>query len=131
MREKQYRYITIWEEEVYPNIIFGKYAPNLHIDLEIAKELVDNRLEFTSGKACYVLIDSTNLKAPTKEARDYMSTPEGGLKGILGGAFIAGNIVTTVVFNFFLEVSKPAVPAKFFTTKESALEWLCELNNKE
>jgi hypothetical protein len=56
-----------------------------------------------------------------------MNSPEGGLKGILGGAFLSNSVVSNVVINLFLKISKPSVPAKFFTKKEDALNWLKEL----
>lgn len=128
--KKTYRYITVWTEESYPEIIFGVYAPRLEIDLTIAKELIDNRVEFSNGKAMYTLIDFTNVKSVTKEARDYMNTPEGGLKGLLGGAFLSNNVVATLFINLFLKVSHPVIPAKFFTDRTEALNWLLKIKNE-
>ena len=124
MRKVDYRYITVYTEEQSPDMIFGVYAPRLEIDLDKAKELIDNRLSFTDGKPAYALIDFTNVKSVTKEARDYMNSPEGGLKGILGGAFLSNNVVATLFINLYLKVNKPPVPAKFFTNREEALRWL-------
>ena len=128
--KKTYRYITVWTEESYPEIIFGIYAPRLEIDLEIAKELIANRVEFSEGKPMYTLIDFTNVKSVTKEARDYMNKKEGGLKGLLGGAFLSNNVVATLFINLFLKVSHPAIPAKFFTDRNEALNWLLKIKNE-
>jgi hypothetical protein len=73
------------------------------------------------------LIDFSNLKSATKEARDYMNDPEGGLKGLVGGAFLSNSIVATVFINLYLKINKPVIPAKFFTKKAEALNWLNEL----
>ena len=124
MRKVDYRYITVYSEESAPDMIFGVYAPKLEIDLAIAQELIENRLSFMDGKPAYALIDFTNVKSVTKEARDYMNKPEGGLRGILAGAFLSNNVVATMFINLYLKVSKPPVPARFFTNREEALKWL-------
>src|SRR5580765_8450990 len=112
MIEKKYKHITIWADDSYPDTIFGIYSPKLEIDIRIAKELVDNRLDFTQGKPVYTLIDFTNVKSVTKEARDYMNSPEGGLRGLIGGAFLSNNVVATLFVNLYLKVNNPTIPAK-------------------
>ena len=120
---KEYRTTTFWTEES-GNIVFFKYAPKLEIDIEVAREIVQSRLHYTRGKSVYTLIDFSNVKSVTKEARDYMNSPDGGLKGILGGAFLSNSVVATLFINLYLKVSNPSVPAKFFTSERDALQWL-------
>ena len=127
MSEKKYKYITIWADDSHPDTIFGIYSPKLEIDIQIAKELVDNRLDFTQGKPVYTLIDFTNVKSVTKEARDYMNSPEGGLRGLLGGAFLSNNVVATLFVNLYLKVNNPTIPAKMFTNKVEAIKWLSKI----
>jgi hypothetical protein len=124
MRKQDYRYISVYCHDEMPDIVFGSYAPHLTIDLAIARELIENRLSFSEGEPVYTLIDFTNVKSVTKEARDYMNSAEGGLKGILGGAFLSNNVMATLCINLFLKISKPTVPAKFFTNRDEALKWL-------
>ena len=124
MRKVDYRYISVHAEEHSPDIIVAVYTPKLEIDLAIAQELIENRLTFSEGKSVYTLIDFTNVKSVTKEARDYMNSPEGGLKGIMAGAFLSNNVVATLFINLFLKISNPPVPAKFFTNREEAMKWL-------
>lgn len=119
---KEYQHITF--SKIESDIIFFKYAPRIEIDINKARELVNNRLEYTEGASVYVLIDFTNVKSVTKEARDFMNSAEGGLKGVLGGAFLSNNVVATLFVNLYLKVSSPAIPAKFFTSKNDALLWL-------
>jgi hypothetical protein len=125
-QHKQFKYTSFWKERE-ENILFWDYSPQIEIDISIAKELVKNRLEYCEGKSMYTLIDFTNVQSVTKEAKDYMNSPEGGLKGILGGAFLSNNIVSNVFINLYLKINKPAVPAKFFTKEEEALAWLINL----
>ncbi|HXU25854.1 MAG TPA: hypothetical protein VN698_01375 [Bacteroidia bacterium] len=126
MKKQEYRYTTLWTE-ADDEIVFASYAPNLEIDIDVARELVQNRMSFCENKPHYILIDFTNTKSVTKEARDYMNSPEGGLKRILGGAFLSNSIVSNMLINLYLKINKPSVPAKFFTKKEEALIWLISL----
>jgi hypothetical protein len=128
VNKKEYEYITIWTEEEN-DILISTYQPGLSVDLDIAMELVKCRLDYSQGKPMYLLIDFTNVKSVTKEARDYMNSPEGGLKGIIGGAFLSNNVVATVFINLYFRINKPTVPAKFFNNKEEAIIWLKKLKN--
>ncbi len=129
MKRVDYKYISIYTDDRYPDVVFGTYAPQLEIDLPIAKELIANRLAFLEGKQAYTLIDFTNVKSVTREARDYMNSPEGGLKGLLGGAFLSNNVVATLFINLYLRVNQPVIPARFFNSKADALEWLSKIRS--
>jgi hypothetical protein len=66
---KEYKHTSFWKE-TDDNVVFWNYSPNIEIDISIAEELVKNRLEYCKGKPTYTVIDSTNIKSSTKEARD-------------------------------------------------------------
>ena len=125
---KEYRTTSFWTAES-DDIVYFKYAPKLEIDISVAKEIVASRLNYTNGKSVYTLIDFSNVKSVTKEARDYMNSPEGGLKGILGGAFLSTSVVSTLFVNLYLKISNPSVPAKFFTSEKDAMWWLRKIRN--
>lgn len=125
---KEYRTTAFWTAES-EDIVFFKYAPKLEINIEVAKEIVESRLNYTNGKPVYTLIDFSNVKSVTKEARDYMNSPEGGLKGILGGAFLSTSVVATLFVNLYLKISNPSVPAKFFTSEKDAMWWLKKIRS--
>jgi hypothetical protein len=114
-------YVSMWIEE---GVLFSDYKKKLIIDLDTAKKIVQDRLDFTEGKSYPIVIDFSNLKSADKAARDYMNDPQGGLKGILAGAFLSNNAVATLFINLYLRINKPSVPAKFFTDRREALEWL-------
>jgi len=119
---KEYPTIFFWKETEEEDILFFKYAPKLDISIDTAREIVRSRLEYTEGKAMYTVIDGTNIKSITKEARDYMNS--GGLEGVLGGAFLSNNVVATLVINLFLRFSNLSIPARFFTDKKDAINWI-------
>jgi hypothetical protein len=109
-------------------ILFCSYKQHLEINLATATRIIEDRVAFTEGQLYPIMIDFSNLKLVTKEARDYMNSAEGGLKGLICGAFLSKNVVATLFVNLYLKVSHPAIPAKFFTNKAEALEWLKNIN---
>lgn len=123
MRTQEYRYAKLAMDDE-GDIVFATYKPKIEIDMDVAKELVSDRMEFTRGNPHYILIDFTNVRTVSKEARDYMNSTEGGLKGILGGAFLSYNVVATLFVNLYLKINRPAVPARFFTNRDDAVQWL-------
>lgn len=112
-------------------ILFCSYKEHLVIDLETAKRIVHDRIVFTKGISFPILIDFSNMKSSTKEARDYMNSPEGGLKGLTCGAFIGGNALATLFINLYLKINKPTIPAQFFAKREDAIQWLNTVKKEE
>src|SRR6187399_311354 len=118
-------YVSMWIED---DILFSNYRKQLEITIDVAKQIVQDRIIFTGGRPYCIMIDFTHLKSVTKDARDYMNNPHGGLKGLLGGAFLSNNVVATLFVNLFLKVSNPGIPARFFTKKSEAIDWLKKIN---
>jgi hypothetical protein len=121
-------FVTMWIEN---GILFSQYQKNLVIDLDIAKKIVAERLAFSKGVSFPIMIDFTNLRSVTKDARDYMNQPDGGLKGLTCGAFIGNNAVAVLFINLYLRINKPIIPSKFFTKKDEALEWLQSIGSRK
>lgn len=120
------RYTTYWRES-NDDTVFIKYTPELEITLPIAKDLVRSRLEYTKNQPHYTIIDFTNVLKVEKAARDYMNNPEFGLKNIIGGAFVSNSIIGVLFINLYLKINKPYVPAKFFQTREEAINYIQDL----
>jgi hypothetical protein len=128
MQSRDNDYVSMWIED---GILFSDYKKKLVIDLDVAKMIVKDRLDFTAGKSYPIVIDFSNLKSADKQARDYMNDPEGGLKGLLAGAFVSNNALATLFINLYLKINKPSVPAKFFTNRKEALDWLMTIKSKK
>lgn len=112
-------YVKIWIED---NILFCVYENKLNIDLEIANECVELRLEYAKGVSYPVVIDIKGIISITKEAREYFSSK--GAESITAGAFIINSPLTKILGNIFLTVNKPQTPAKLFTNEKAAMKWL-------
>jgi hypothetical protein len=103
-------------------ILCGRYLPN-KIDLKAAQEIVAARKAFSNNKPYPVLADTRMVTKVTKEAREYLSSPE-GIAGVLAGAIISDSTFSAFLANFFLKVSKPPIPTRIFTDRHEALAWL-------
>src|SRR6188768_1544121 len=87
------------------DILYCSYKQQLEIDIDTARRIIKDRVDFTEGKMYPILIDFSNMKSATKEARDYMNSPEGGLKGLIGGAFLSKSVMATLFINLYIKVS--------------------------
>jgi hypothetical protein len=112
--------------EIEDGILFVHYAKNLEITLEIAKICVAERLKLCDGKSYPMLADVRNIKNTHSDAKAFIAQGD-GTKGINAGAFIVKNefnrFLATIFINLSL-VKTPQLPAKLFTNKNDAKEWL-------
>lgn len=114
------QYVSVWLEG---NIMMGKYHDNIVIDLEIAKEIVRERIAIFGTEKRLALIELGNSITTTKEARDYLGSKDAcvGLKKL---AILAHSPISATLGNFYLKFSKPLEPTRIFTNKEAAKKWL-------
>ncbi|HXU25855.1 MAG TPA: hypothetical protein VN698_01380 [Bacteroidia bacterium] len=128
MKVKKYPFVTC-SKEVEDNIIYVEYAENLIVNMAIAKELVASRLDFAENQKHYVIIDVSNVKQVTSEAKKYLQSKEAGLKDILAGAFIASNNISALFANIFAKT--PGITSTFVASKKDALIWINEVKKKQ
>jgi hypothetical protein len=122
MREAYYEdeYSEMWIED---GIGYQIYKPNVEITLDIAKQMVAKRIETFRGVARPVYVDVRNLVKIDSASRKYFASKEAG-QLILAGAIHLDNPINRVLGNVFLLIDEPVTPAKLFTDKDKALEWL-------
>lgn len=109
--------------EIKDKLLVATFKKGLKIDLEIAKEIVKDRLSFTEGKMTVALVYNQGVVSMNKKARDFFSSPDGN-KNLKAGAIIIDSSFTAVLGNFLLSVNKPNIPARLFTDTEKATQWL-------
>lgn len=105
------------------DIIFAEFPNNLKIDLATAKEIVSNRLDFMKNEKHYLVVDISNVKQVSSEAKEFMQRPDTGLKNLLGAAFVATNPVSAMIANIFVKTPKN-FQARFFGNREDAYDWI-------
>ncbi|MGC4102352.1 DUF7793 family protein [Ferruginibacter sp.] len=104
-------------------ILVGDYKEKLHINLEIAKEIVKWRLEFTGGKPMATMILSHGITSMDRPARTYLSSPEATV-GLIATAIVIDSEFQRIVGNFFIAVNRTAMPVRLFKNPASAQKWL-------
>lgn len=97
------------------------------ITLDIAKDLVKNRINLTKGRTVPVLVNIVKVKGIDREARDYLST-EDGTSGLKAGAIVTSSVFTRHMANIFMKISfnHSKMPAKMFTKESEAIDWLSQ-----
>ena len=113
-------------------VLIGKFInKETYFNMELAKRMVRERIEFTKGEKHYMCLYASNFTYAGNDVRKFMSNE--GAENILAGAFIVNSAFSSVFFNFFIKVSGMGnkTPMKCFTTEESAIEWIEELKKNE
>ena len=78
---------------------------------------------FFYGKKYPLIIDSTEIKSITKEARDHFSMK--GRKTVVSAlAIIIKSPLSRIIGNFFMGLNKPVVPVKLVDSEKEAVKWI-------
>lgn len=105
-------------------IVIGTYKKG-PITLEIAKQVVTNRLKFSNYKPVPILINDIGLKSIEKDAREFLSS-DAGIEGLIAGALVTDSTFGRHLANFFIRISvvKPKIPTRLFSNEDEAINWL-------
>lgn len=118
------KYSNQWLEFwIKDGILFAKYHAGVYIDLNAAKNILAERLAYCQGKSFPSLVDSTQVKYWTREARAFMATPENN-QLFKAMAILVNSRTAEVIFNYYLYFNKPSIPTKSFRVEAEALKWL-------
>jgi hypothetical protein len=104
-------------------ILHTQVKPHIEITLEDAREALEQIQLLCAGKRHPVLVDLTNCKAMSREARAYYAGEQAAKAG-LAAALLIGSPLARAIGNFFMGLSKPVFPARLFTSEAEALAWL-------
>lgn len=113
-------YITF---SVKNKILVAAYKQGLHINLTMAKEIVQARIHYTNGAKMPSLILSQGVISMDKPTREYLSS-EAATQGLLASAIIVNSPFSSFLGNFFLFVNKPKIPVRIFSSMPIAERWL-------
>ncbi len=107
------------------DLLTGTYKKSSRITLEIAKEIVKERLDFTGNQPVAVLIYNEGVKTVDKKARDYFTSDE-GVQHLVAAAYVVENKFSSFIANFFVAITKTKIPVRIFSNKQAALKWLAQ-----
>jgi hypothetical protein len=129
MNEKDFPLMMLSNAGDLNDVVFVEFCTNFRVDLAAAKQIVAKRLNFANHKRHYLVLDMSNVRAVTAEAKKYLQAPDGGLQNILAAALIASNPVSALIANIFIKTPKE-FQAKFFSNKDDAFDWVCKQRQK-
>lgn len=113
-------FAEIWFESGIVHIV---YKAGCVLNITNIKPIVQDRIKVSNGKVSPILIDLRNLVTSDNATRAYLATPEAE-KYLNSGAMLITNEIQKLLMNLYLKIDVPKLPAKVFTNKEKALEWL-------
>jgi hypothetical protein len=77
----------------------------------------------TKGDRYLILVDGRVNLSVSREARAFAAQTQDD-DGAIASAFVITSTANKLVGNFYINVNKPVVPTKIFSTEEKAIEWL-------
>jgi hypothetical protein len=114
-------YAKFWIET---GVLFFVYKDNSSIDLNAAKQVVNDRIQFQRQVHYPIYCDIRGMKKADKAARDFLAKE--GSSYTKGVAIIVDSPMTKIIGNFYLGLNKPTAPTKMFTDKQEALAFLAQ-----
>lgn len=112
-------YAQFW---IANGILFFEYKPNTILDLEVAQNVVADRIHFQNENSFPVLCDVRGIVNTDKAGRDYLA--QSGSLLTKAVALIVHQKVSLTISDFYLRISKPTVPTQLFNKQEDALVYL-------
>jgi hypothetical protein len=108
---------------IEPDIVLASFAHGTRVDLEMARQIVAQRLQLTNNKKHYLVADASNVLSITAEAKKFLQKPDNGLKNISGAALIASNPLSALIANIFIKTPADFI-TQFFSNERDALNWI-------
>ena len=110
--------------ELLPSgILVATYKRRALITLELAKEIVKTRLDFTGRTPRPVIVFNLGVLEFHRDAQYYVSHDE-GVAGLSAGAIIKDHLSSALISSFILKVAKTQIPARAFYYPQKAMKWL-------
>ena len=101
---------------------------DIEFELEDAKRVVQSIQALANEKKLYHLLIFGDRTVPSREARQYFISREGCINK-QAEAIVANSLAQKMVFDFMINVERPLVRTKLFTSEIEALAWLQTLQN--
>ena len=112
-------FAEFWVEN---DILFFIYKPGVKVYLNVAEQVVKDRVQLQNETAYPVFCDMRGVKDSDKPARDYLAKEGSTL--VTAVAVLIDSPVTKIMLNFYLNINRPQTPTRMFTDQSLALEFL-------
>ena len=104
-------------------IVYVEVFPNAEVTLANVQQSTEMLKRMAGGKKRPVLVDNSEQKSMTREAREHMAgkTVE---DHALALALVMQSPIGKVLGSLFLGLTRSSFPVRLFTSKDEAIEWL-------
>lgn len=111
--------------KISDDILIAECRENIHLNMDIARQIVADRLKLQAGKSYPVVIHMNGLISDSKSVRMFMAAE--GAEGISMGAFVVKKRYEEILVNLFLAIDAPKVPTSVFSNEQDAIAWIKEM----
>ena len=105
------------------HILIGTYEKGIKINLDIAQQIVHDRISFTRGKKMAAIIIGYGIISMDKAAREFLASEE-GIQGLSAIAILVDSTYSNFVGNLFLKMNKTEIPVRIFLDAHKAEKWV-------
>ena len=113
----------VYTELLKPNIVMVTVKDNSIIDIEEIIAIKKLNVELVGGVNYGLIIETGRYTSISNEARTMMVTKQIE-ENRVAIAIIINHLPQRILANFFLKINNPAVPAKIFSSRQRALQWM-------
>ena len=99
----------------------------IYFTIKESKEINQQIVTISNGIPRKILVESSKLNFCDQESRKWTTSKEVS-DSIIALAILTKSLPQKLIANFIVNVQKPSVPMKVFTTKKEAETWLLSLN---
>jgi hypothetical protein len=103
-------------------ILYFEYKPDTAIDLQVAMQVVADRIALQNERLLPVFCDIRGVISTDKAGRDYLAKSGSVLTKAV--ALIVNENLSKTMSTFYLEISRPSVPTRIFAIEAEALDYL-------
>lgn len=110
--------------EIKEGVTFAVFRQGIEVNLETAIQTVQTRLDYQFDIYLPCFVDATGIKSVTRDAREYLGKQRS--ESVTFAGLLSHSPVELTIDNFYMNITKPTIPTKFFKSEESAVKWLKE-----
>jgi hypothetical protein len=125
MKSTETKYASYLFED---GIMHVTWHQGIVINLDVAKEMVEERIQLCKGKTTLVFVDINGLATIDTVSRKFFAG-ERAIVGLTAGALLVGSLISKLAGNIYITVDKPRLPIRLFTDKTKAIKWLKKHNS--
>ena len=117
-------YVKLW---IADGIMHSEFKPNCIITLEVAKKIVQDRIDYSEGVSYPGLVDMRNIKRVEFRAMIHLASNH-AYQLTNKVAVFSDMKISKYLFSIWIKFDKPPVPTRYFLDKGAAYLFLKDIS---